>query len=226
MTAQVPTIKVSEGDEDKISGLCRDGNIIDLEGYYQKLEYVENASAQLRRILRISKQQLSTAVSEFPQLKSRNVVTLHVRRGDYVKLRSWYNLLETQYYVMALALIKDFDEIIAVSDDRAWVDEILIPAIRRRFIGVKIRVSSGESFLHDFVLLHSGKYIILANSTFSWWAAYLHTLYGRLDRDVYAPDVWFNETGPYAEKNLQYTRGKFFPRQWTLLHYSGSSSRK
>ncbi len=214
-------VTVREGEEKDIFKRCKHGNVIDLEGYFQSLKYVENAQPHLRRILRLSKQLRLQVLADFPQLMARNIVTLHVRRGDYMKLHSYYNILEPQYYVMTLSLIKDFDEILVVSDDVRWVHMTLIPAIRERYAAVSISVSPGHSSLYDFVLLHAGRHIILANSSFSWWAAYLHLIHGSVDRDVYVASTWFNESGPYAGKNLHYVRGDFFPKEWNLVFYSG-----
>ena len=214
-------VTVLEEEEKDILKLCKNGNVIDLEGYFQSLKHVEKAQPQLRRILRLSKRLRSQVLTDFPQLIARNVVTLHVRRGDYTSLGSYYKILEPQYYLMTLSLIKDFDEILVVSDDPMWVHTTLIPAIRERYAAVSIIVSTGHSSLYDFVLLHAGRHIILANSSFSWWAAYLHLIYGNVDRDVFVASTWFNETGPYAVKNLKFVRGEFFPKEWNLVFYSG-----
>ena len=108
---------------------------------------------------------------------SKNAVALHVRRGDYLHHPD-HLVLTLRYYQKALAYmqaIKTDPEIFVFSDDIEWCKE--------QFEDVHF-VELPEDFL-QFELIRACKHFIIANSTFSWWAAFL--AYGAT---VIAPNQW------------------------------------
>lgn len=107
-------------------------------------------------------------------------VAIHVRRGDYVNNHFYVNLWETDYYEKAMSLFPN-EKFLIFSDDPDWCEE--------NFIGDEYSVSYGTE-LEDFNLMSSCKAIITANSSFSWWAAYLSNC-GK----VVAPSVenWYTD---------------------------------
>ncbi|CAG7599924.1 alpha-1,2-fucosyltransferase [Rhodococcus opacus] len=101
-------------------------------------------------------------------LPSSRYAIIHVRRGDYLhkKNRKTHQILGIEYYQDAIALIEQKQPgvpIYAVSDDPEWVSEQNLP----------LTVLSGESPLQDFYWISKASSIVCANSTFSWWAAWL-----------------------------------------------------
>lgn len=91
-------------------------------------------------------------------------IGVHVRRGDYVNNSFYVDLSKTDYYEQAMAIFpgKNF---IVITDDPIFCKE--------KFKGDNIQVMEGGTELEDFNMLASCASIIMANSSFSWWAAYL-----------------------------------------------------
>jgi hypothetical protein len=97
---------------------------------------------------------------------SRPEVAIHVRRGDYVELSDRYpDLSRTDYYTRAIALFPE-DDFLVFSDD--------IPYAKTLFQGPKFCFSEGLSPVQDLNQMASCKHQIIANSSYSWWGAYLN----------------------------------------------------
>lgn len=105
-------------------------------------------------------------------------VSIHVRRGDYVNHPFYVDLTKTSYYEDAMDLFPDA-EFLVFSDDIEWCKEQPI------FQGCEF--SEGKSEVDDLNLMASCKHNIIANSSFSWWAAWLNP---NPNKKVVAPKAW------------------------------------
>jgi hypothetical protein len=98
-----------------------------------------------------------------------NSVAVHVRRGDYKLHQHIFSLLGQDYYDRALAVMESRvgpSQIFVFSDEIEWVrDNLCFPE--------GARIVANRTTIEDFELLKACKHIIAANSTYSWWAAYL-----------------------------------------------------
>lgn len=115
------------------------------------------------------------------QVQSCNSVALHVRRGDYL-LHPNHLVLPLQYYQNALSYMdamKKNTEVFIFSDDLDWCKE--------NFMDCHF-VELGDECL-EFDLMRSCKHFIIANSTFSWWAAYLS-----LNATIIGPKRWWRDS--------------------------------
>lgn len=104
------------------------------------------------------------------QIKQTNSVSIHIRRGDYVKLGWVCNL---DYYKNAIAEIvkhEKYPHFYIFSDDIPWVRENLQIQEPCTFVDI----NDGNSGYFDMELMKNCKHNIIANSTFSWWAAWLN----------------------------------------------------
>lgn len=119
-------------------------------------------------------------------------IFINVRRGDYVTLdkqgiRHW--LCDMSYYQKAAKIMHDkFPNctFIAVSDEPEWLKENLD-------IGYPFKIYSSPLRLYDIYLLKACKHAICANSSYSWWAAWL---IDNVDKVVIAPEPWLEPTQP------------------------------
>ncbi len=131
------------------------------------------------------------------QIQQTNSVGIHIRRGDYEKIahyRSFYGLLPPSYYSAAVDLILDSREnpkFFIFSDDIDWVKDNLSFLTDSFFVSDFI----GAVDYLEFELLKSCKHQIIANSTFSWWAARLNNNPGKI---VIQPKRWFADPKPQA----------------------------
>jgi len=130
---------------------------------------LENRS-KLREELSSLSQPSAMFLSNLTELKERNPIIVHVRRGDYIGLEHIYGNLATKYYLDAIEILRE-----QVSSDSTWIfsdspDEL--PNYLVKSLGAERVIGPKEvpSPLETLVLMSMGTAIVGANSTFSWWA--------------------------------------------------------
>ena len=112
-------------------------------------------------------------------------VGLHIRRGDYKTYNRVHPLCPPDYYKEAIEIISNKDAAhIVCTDD--------IDSVCEEFDTSNLIISNAKSELEDLYLLSQCDSVIICNSTFSWWGAYL----GKKKDKVIAPGVWFGPDGP------------------------------
>lgn len=139
------------------------------------------------------------------EISEQNPIVIHVRRGDYVKVADKFGLLSKSYYLNSLKKIRDngfAGPIWVFSDDilsaKALLDEGEF--MSARFIEQSVDSSPEESL----ILMSMAKVIVIANSTYSWWAASLNVEKSL----VISPKTWFKSME--APEHL-------FPDSWIKL---------
>ena len=168
-------------------------------GWFQNEAYFRDIRKELLKDFRLHKKiKVTTEFREI--LLHRNTVALHVRRGDYRKLGLDLNL---SYYRSAIQYMNKHIEnpvYIIFSDDIKWVKEKLAIDAQVYF------VSDFGSFAdyEELLLMSYCKHNIIANSTFSWWGAWLNR---NKDKIVIAPKGW---TGSEKSK-------KILPQEWVKM---------
>lgn len=133
------------------------------------------------------------------------VVGIHVRRGDYLNLADIHGPLSTRYYERAIQEHFPYAslEFIIVSDDLNWCRQ---QDVFRKLTNV--RFFNGTDVQCFTELREKCDGLILANSTFSWWAAYLSTRAAK----IVAPSTWFGR-----ELEKKYRVSDLFPPEWHLV---------
>jgi hypothetical protein len=166
-----------------------------LSGYWQNEKYFSDISS-------IIKQEFS--FPEFDYLEARNIakkitespcsVNIHVRRGDYVedpKTNGFHGTCSPDYYKKAIQIILDkydgeiIPELYLFSDDPDWVKNNF-NTCGLPFVVVNIQEHKDKPY-HDMHLMSLCQHHIIANSSFSWWGAWLSSGNGT----VVAPKRWF-----------------------------------
>jgi hypothetical protein len=184
-----------------------------LVGYWQNHLLVEENAEDLRVDLSFKDPPRGETLEILEQIRrSRNPVSLHVRRGDSMIPREGRVVLPIKYYSDVISIIKErlVDPVFFVfSDDMAFVKE----ALPRH--GKMVFVEHNDDFAaqEDLRLMSSCHHHIIANSTFSWWGAWLNP---RPDKMVFAPRHWLIGMDSYYP-NL-------FPREWIL--YDSAAAEK
>lgn len=122
-------------------------------------------------------------------------VAIHIRRGDYLDASHFHvSLWETDYYKRAIELFPDEQFIVFCKDNQDWRQDKADREWCRQNIGPLIGdryelPSPYNKEEQDFNLMASCKAIIMANSSFSWWAAYL----GDPNKKVICPTQWYTD---------------------------------
>lgn len=135
--------------------------------YVQDPKYFEKYAGELKRLF-------GTKIEPIAQ------VAIHVRRGDYVNNPFYVNLAETDYYEQAMAKFPGA-EFLVFSDDIEFCKQLPV------FHGCEF--SEGNTEVDDMNLMAGCQGHIIANSSFSWWAAFIspHT------KKVIAPKLWYTD---------------------------------
>lgn len=184
-----------------------DGTI--LLGYFQCWRYLQTVQNEVRQ--RVNDAKFLDQKTEEWVLQQKAMireltdpVIVHVRRGDYVlpAHRGFHGLLEQNYYETALANLANgpgYREVVLVSDD--------MPAAKQMFAGIPVIHIEQPKDISDsatLLALSTGNKYVIANSSFSWWWAWL----AKADF-VYAPKQWF------ARNDLD--SSDICPPEWHLL---------
>lgn len=145
-----------------------------VDGYFQSEEYFKEYRADLLRQFQPAYPGEPEYLTALSNILSCNSVAVHVRRGDFQKDKlSYHYLLEEGYYRRAIAYMREHLErpvFFWFSNDFDWVREHFGKEPDFQF--VRIKTAYGD--IDDMMLMKNCNHIITANSTFSWWAAWLN----------------------------------------------------
>lgn len=135
-----------------------------IDGFFQSEKYFVNSR---KKILDL-----------FPNRERVNKVSIHIRRGDYARKHKFHNLLTFDYYQNAMKYFSN-EKFIIFSDDLEWC--------KKNFVGERFSFYKGENDLEDLFVMSSCDHNIIANSSFSWWAAWINM---NKNKKVIAPKQW------------------------------------
>jgi len=168
-------------------------------GYWQYMEYFKDILPMLQREVWL-KEQVHTEeyYALLEQIRLENSIGVHIRRDDYLTSDT-IPTLPFSYYARAISMVDG--PLYIFSDDIAWCKRHFI----EDYFDRKITFVHLQYYL-DFELLRLCKHQIIANSTFSWWAALLNT---NPDKVVVTPDFWITRLDRAKRNN--------FPADWIKL---------
>jgi hypothetical protein len=168
-----------------------DDNVL-LDGYFQSEKYFSPIAASLRDDFALS-QSLSPEMTEISELAHEaNSVMIHVRRGDYVnnaKTLKVHGVCSPSYYEAAIEFMSQRlsrPRFFVFSDDIVWAKKNLKLGSNTLFV-----VGNYNDPAIDIHLMAKCRHHIIANSSFSWWGAWLGQ---NEEQVVVAPSPWFNKS--------------------------------
>jgi hypothetical protein len=149
-------------------------------GYWQTQKYFEKNKNEILQSLSPDINIQSKLNTIIP--KKNNSISLHVRRTDYLTSNGFHLVQPIQYYQSAIEEIGTYDQIYVFSDDIHWCKNNL------HFDNIIFMENRDE--LEDLWLMSYCKNNIIANSSFSWWGAWLNTY---KDKKVITPKKWYGD---------------------------------
>ena len=168
--------------------LKREGNTY-YEGVWESVRYLNPVKQEILHAF-AHPEPNSINAEYVRQMEGSHSVGIHVRRGDYLKDPGFAGVCEIDYYERAVAKIleeeKDYTFYI-FSNDTEWCREHLLPLLGNHRT-VFVTENKGKGSCWDMFLMSHCKELIIANSSFSWWGAFLNEHKGR----VVAPQKWIN----------------------------------
>lgn len=179
-----------------------------LDGFWQSEKYFENIKPILCKEFSPKEPLNSDNNKWLDKIKSCISISIHVRRGDYITNQNalnFHGLCDISYYEKAINIIKESIveiELFVFSDDLDWCKDNFKFLEKTHFVDSNQNVN----FHLDLFLMSNCKHNIIANSSFSWWSAFLNQ---NNEKIVVAPKKWFSNSD-IETKDL-------FPSQWKII---------
>ena len=170
-----------------------------LSGYFQSEKYFTHNRDNIISLFSIDDVSLDIITSKYGKLLSGTTCSIHVRRGDYLKLPNQHPVCKLDYYSESINLIGDGVNFLVFSDDISWCKE--------NFKGDRFTFIEDNKDYIDMWLMSLCDHNIIANSSFSWWGAWLNT---NPDKIIIYPNNWFGSNLPHNTKDLT-------PKKWIKL---------
>jgi len=152
-----------------------------LFGYFQSERYFADFAEDIKK--EFTFKQPTDFIGE-------GVVAVHVRRGDYTNLQDHHPLCSLNYYEEAMSMFEG-QSFLIFSDDIDWC--------KKNIKGPRVLYSEENSAAKDLQLMTSCDHTIIANSSFSWWGAWLND---NTHKKVIAPKIWFGKSKPLETKDI------------------------
>ena len=180
------------------------GKGLEVFGYWQSSKYLDHNKEKVIELFTEYKKDIQKSLDKkFP--KNKKTIGVHLRRGDYLKLQHAHVVQTEEYYKQSLEKLatelkyesikemnKDY-KVVVFSDDINWCQNKC-----KLFKSLKdVCYMARNSPVEDLYLMSMCNHNVIANSTFSWWGAYLNTNEGN---KVIAPKLWFNPNYMKPEK--------------------------
>jgi hypothetical protein len=159
---------------------------VNLQGYFQSEKYFKNIEDDIRKDYEFHDHIYNPAKKMIDSVD--NPISLHIRRTDYLTLSHNHNNLGLEYYQEALNHFDNDRTVIIFSDDPDWCNQQEI------FSGDRFLVSENNTNYVDLCLMTLCKDHIIANSSFSWWGAWLAK-----GNKVIASSKWFGPDNAHLD---------------------------
>lgn len=134
-------------------------------------------------------------------LRRENLVSIHVRREDYLRLAHRHPFVGEQYLRSALRRFGEKHDYLVCSDDLKWCRRFFVSSV---FPGYRFHFIEGGDCISDLYIPAHCRHNIISNSTFGWWGARLNR---HRDRQVVMPGMWFGLAMSERHPNRLYWPG-------------------
>lgn len=185
-------------------------SVIILDGAWQSETYFADCAAAIRQELSWPEPvEPTVAQYKYKIDHTQTPISVHIRRGDYVSHPDFsqsFGFIGLDYYQKAIPLLTNRfpgAKIYVFSDDPGWVQENLALDVPHEFV-----VNQGtDADLADLHLMSLCHHHVIANSSFSWWGAWLNP---KKEKVVVAPGRWFRNKPAWDTKDL-------LPANWVRI---------
>jgi len=179
VTDYVPPMKYAEPTFNYREIPKRDDIVLD--GFFQTEKYFIDYSDEVHDLFTFPSK--CEEIDNFLKTFTQPTVGIHIRRGDYKKFAGHHGIQDGGYYARASQLFKDHQSFVCTDD---W------PSVQSEMTFSKALRSPYTDEVMDMYLLTRCQNVVMCNSSFSWWGAFL----GVKKDKVVAPKNWFGPRGP------------------------------
>lgn len=193
-----------------------------LDGYFQSYKYFEHNKFVIFDKLQLLEQKKHIIDKYSTEYKFKNTISLHFRIGDYKKYPDYHTILPIHYYTSAITYIMDTTKqkkvnilcVYELEDEEIIIHKMneiqntLSSKYNMNIMMINTKIPDYEQML----IMSECNYNIIANSTFSWWSAYLNA---KEDKIVCYPNpkYWF------GKKFKTYNLNDLFPPEWKKIKF-------
>lgn len=175
-----------------------------LNGYFQSEKYFAHRREEILELFEIPDSVLGYIQQKYAVITAKQkLIGVHVRRGDYLTptLSQFHHAQTVDYYRKAMSFFDEDSNFVFFSDDIEWCKE--------NFASMKnIHFVEGETDVVDLYFMSIMEHNIIANSTFSWWGAWLNQNPNKI---VIAPRKWYGPKNSHLEDN------DIIPEHWRIV---------
>ena len=161
------------------------------DGYWQHEEYFKNIHDEILDAFKFPKFQDERNKALAERLSDSNSISIHIRRGDYLNDELFKGTCGIEYYKKAIDEINKRTNptlFCIFSNDIRWCKENIEPLLNGKET-IYVDWNTGTDNFRDMQLMTKCEHCIIANSSFSWWGAWLNN---NKDKIVFAPRIWYN----------------------------------
>jgi hypothetical protein len=177
-------------------------NNLKIYGYFQSEKYFENYKNEIIDLFKIDDDTKIKLYEKYNDIiNNENTCSVHIRRGDYVNLQNYHPLQSIDYYKSAFSKLNKDTHYIIFSDDLNWCKDNF------KFLS-NVQFIDGNKDYEDLYLMSLCKNNIIANSSFSWWGAWLNQ---NKNKVVISPKLWFGPS--FSDKNTN----DVYCKNWLIL---------
>ena len=159
-----------------------------LIGFFQSEKYFKNVEDELRTKDFVFKKEIQDDCSDIVD-QYKDSIAIHIRRNDFLKNPN-HPVQDNQYYIDGLNKFPKNLPVLVFTDDIEWAKQ------QDMFSDDRFIISETDNAYYDLYIMTKCKYHIIANSSYSWWGAWLAD-----SQNVIAPKKWF--AGEVAKHNTK-----------------------
>ena len=161
------------------------------DGYWQHEDYFKDVRDVILKTFNFPVFTDERNLQAAERLQNSNSIAIHVRRGDYTHDKLFHDICGLSYYERAISRMRqttDCELFCVFSDDMAWSRQHIAPLLEGRPV-IYADWNRGADTVQDIHLMSLCRHFVIANSTFSWWGAWLNQ---NPEKQVIAPQKWLH----------------------------------
>lgn len=165
---------------------------VHLYGYFQCEKYFVSNADTIRQLLSVDSNTKNVLHQKYENILKLPNCSIHVRRGDYLNKQNVHPVQSVEYYKKAISSLREDVHYLIFSDDINWCKNNF------NFVKNKTYIENNKDY-QDLYLMSLCNNNIIANSSFSWWGAWLNDNPSKI---IIAPENWFGINYSASSKDL------------------------
>jgi hypothetical protein len=177
--------------------ISKSENNLFINGYFQSDKYFNNYRNEILNLFEISDEIRDKLTNKYGGILSKKTCSIHVRRGDYIRLNDYHTVQPIDYYESSIKIIGENYDYLIFSDDIEWCKNNFGFIENKHYI-------EGDTDYENLYLMSMCEHNIIANSSFSWWGSWMNK---NENKKVISPKNWFGEKNKHLNTKDIYFEG-------------------